>query len=125
MIFTIYKPVGASNPMVISSNYFENDIPFGRTIDTVPYNDFKNILGEAEQREAILRDEIKKLKLDLDCALMRKDDSKRLLYLIEKELVVKQGINSFWIAEPDSTSRVGQKRTTPIEAIDEYMRNNP
>jgi hypothetical protein len=66
-----------------------------------------------------------RLRLDLSDAEMRKEDSARLLFLIENEYVVKAGIDSFWLAEPDGTSRIGRKCVTPIEAIDKYRKEHP
>lgn len=75
------------------------------------------VIEEVKQMEK----EISLLKQDLRDADMRKQDTERLIFLIEQELVVIQGINSFWLAEPDGTSRVGDKHTTSIQAIDSYM----
>lgn len=66
MIVTFYKPMGASNPIILGTNYFENDIPFGRQIELVPYNDLLNVLGEAEQREHILKTELDRIKAERD-----------------------------------------------------------
>jgi len=78
---------------------------------------------KAENTE--LKKEISRLKVDLSDAEMRKEDTERLLFLIENEYVVKQGIDSFWLAEPDGTSRIGSKCVTPIEAIDKYRKEHP
>ena len=86
-------------------------------------NELKIDRLEDENKE--LKKEISRLKVDLACAEMRKEDSARLLFLIENEYVVKAGIDSFWLAEPDGTSRIGRKCVTPIEAIDEYRKENP
>jgi hypothetical protein len=72
-----------------------------------------------------LKSENARLRLDLSDAEMRKEDSARLLFLIENEYVVKAGAGSFWLAEPDGTSRIGSKCVTPIEAIDKYRKEHP
>ena len=72
-----------------------------------------------------LEKEIDALKVDLACAEMRMDDSARLMFLIENEYVVKAGIDSYWLAEPDGTCRIGSKCVTPIEAIDKYRKEHP
>jgi predicted RNase H-like nuclease (RuvC/YqgF family) len=86
------------------------------------YQDYIKSL-RAENTE--LKKEISRLKVDLADAETRKEDNERLLFLIENEYVVKQGIDSFWLAEPDGTSRIGSKCVTPIEAIDKYRKEHP
>ena len=86
-------------------------------------NELKIDRLEDENKE--LKKEISRLKVDLACAEMRIDDSARLMFLIENEYVVKAGIDSFWLAEPDETSRIGSKCVTPIEAIDKYRKEHP
>lgn len=71
-----------------------------------------------------LKKEISRLKVDLADSEMRKEDTERLLFLIENQYVVVQGIDSFWLAEPDGTSRIGCKCLTPIEAIDKYRKEH-
>jgi hypothetical protein len=72
-----------------------------------------------------LKTENARLRLDLSDAEMRKEDSARLLFLIENEYVVKAGIDRYWLAEPDETTRIGGKYITPIEAIDKYRKEHP
>lgn len=62
MKLTIFKPINGDNPTIQSIDYGENPIPFGRSVDFVPYNDLLNVLNEAEQREHIFKEEIEKLK---------------------------------------------------------------
>ena len=62
MMLTMFKPINGDNPTILGIDYGENDIPFGQTIDFVPYNDLLNVLREAEQREHILKEEIKAIK---------------------------------------------------------------
>lgn len=69
-----------------------------------------------------LEKEIKKLRVDLSEAEKCIPDSQRLLFLIENQLTVVVGINSFWVAKPDGLVRVGYKCVTPREAIDEYQK---
>lgn len=75
-----------------------------------------------QDKIASLETEIKKLRVDLSEAEKCIPDSQRLLFLIENQLTVAVGINSFWVAEPDGLSRVGGKCVTPREAIDEYRK---
>lgn len=79
------------------------------------------LMEKIEKLEA----ENKKLTLDLSDANKLTRYAGDLIYLIENNLTVVAGINSFWVADIEGTSRVGQKCITVSEAIDTFRSNNP
>lgn len=50
---------------------------------------------------------------------------KRLQYLINTELFVKEGINNrFWLEEPEESNKVGRIYSSPYEAIDAAIKES-
>jgi hypothetical protein len=82
---------------------------------------YNQALVEIKKLEA----ENKKLTMDLSEAEKLTRYAGDLIYLIENSYTVVAGINSFWVADIEGTSRVGPKCVTVAEAIDTFRSYNP